>query len=395
MSLIKKLLGLILLMVVLGGGVKLVEMNQDIRKEATVTDTVASIYPSTSVTELGKTIKVHVILNTGKSTDLLTGAEFKVSYGAGLKYSGNEILVKEYSILNSVIDDGNGTLTFKIVSMGAEKGGVIDLMTIDFTAKTNGSGELTVKEAQLMINGQSQIWEVKTYEKGTYQITSTGNVTPTATPTVKPTATVTPVVTVKPTVTPILNNGTNGILKFKITFAGVNSIAECASDWPVQVTVIWGSQSKVFSNIPLTVGETTNNGLTVYIGQVLLTGVVDKNNLAVFIKGPRHIQAKYGVNGQSTFYNKAGGEITVETDLTKTPMQDFTKYPMMAGDVVGEDGGQDGTVNGLDFVYVKNEVIKRSEGDNILADLNGNCKLESQDLSLLMQTLREKAEQLY
>ena len=124
--------------------------------------------------------------------------------------------------------------------------------------------------------------------------------------------------------------------------------------------------------------------------------MVAGGGLGVFLKGPRHLQMKYGVDDQVEFYNQSEGKISVTASSATTPVHDFTKYPLMAGDVTGpEDEGQDGVVDGLDFSYVKTEVNKRLEGDNMLADLNGNCKLESQDLTLLMLAMKDKQEQLY
>lgn len=434
MKKLAKILVLPFLMVALVGGVWLTKNNQDIRKHAAIAPAYTSIYPTNTTVTLGKPVKIHVYLNTGGGEGLLVGAEFQVKYGSGLKYSGHEILIKDYSVLNTTIDDGKGTLTFKVVSMGTEKGGALDFMTITFDSTGVATGSITTTNTKLMINGQNAMLDVKIDESGTYKITSSGSITPILTPdgpmkcSIRPGApvvgcpsgytcectccpepglvgcaqydvcrkivsTVTP--SVKPTVKPTEILVNDGVLKFKITFAGVNSAANCAKNWNVNVTVMEkNNKMNLFNNVPLTIGETKANGLLVYSGQVSLKGVATRDNLAIFIKSPKHIQTKYGVNGQSTFYGKSGGEIKVEDSSLKTTIQDFTGYPMLAGDVVG-DNGQDGVVNGLDFAFIKNEVIKRSEGDNMLADLNGNCKLESQDLSLLMQTLREKVDQIY
>lgn len=487
MKTIMKALTLFFLMGALAGGVWLTRNKQDTRRGAAVADTSASVLPSKTVVNIGGTVKVHVFLNTGKETDLLSGAEFKVAYGSGLKYTANEILVTGYSIVNSVIDDGAGTLTFNVVAMGTEKGGAIDLLTISFDSKAVAIGDITVKEAKLMINGQSTTWDVATYVKGEYGIVvaedaPTTVLTPTGTlitcsirsgsPVVGcpdgyyckcnccpssgmvgcaqydtcekniPTAIPTVVPTVKPTISTLLpcdwcgsscvrkaedmvcatvlppENSTcseiNGqcvvgtsigpgtseiLLGFKMAFAGVTTTADCAKNWPVEVVVRQSDGTNIFSGRATLVVDGTANNLRAYKGEVLLKLPLNllpqRDGLALFIKGPRHIQTKYGKDGQNDFYNKSGGEISVDARTNNKPVFDFTKYPMLAGDVTSENGGQDGMVNGLDFAYVKSEVIKRSEGDNILADLNGNCKLESQDLSLLMQSLRNKAEQLY
>ena len=203
------------------------------------------------------------------------------------------------------------------------------------------------------------------------------------------------VVLTNPTITVGAGNGIDGILKFKTTFAGVTTGARCTGSWSVAVSVLRGTMGKTYDNISLTpVGE--YQGRIVYEGQVTLSGMSAGGNLSVFIKGPRHLQVKYGIDSQVEFYNQQGGQISVTASSATTPNHDFTKYPLMAGDVGGVSGiGQDGVVDGLDFSYVKKEVNKRSSGATMVADLNGNCQLESQDLSLLMLAMKDKQEQLY
>jgi hypothetical protein len=191
---------------------------------------------------------------------------------------------------------------------------------------------------------------------------------------------------VLPTPTSISGNGSDGVLKFKVSFLGVNSSAKCVNNWPVDVTILEnGGNMKKFPNVQLVA-----NGDGTYRGEVLLTGVSTKNNLAVFIKGPRHVQVKYANDAQSEFYNQPGGNISVGTNASQAKIYDFSRYPLTAG-----DANKDGSVDGIDFSYVKTEVNKRTEGDGMVADLNGNCKLESQDLTLLMLAMKDKQAQLY
>jgi hypothetical protein len=133
----------------------------------------------------------------------------------------------------------------------------------------------------------------------------------------------------------------------------------------------------------------------VYKGEVLLTGVTTKNNLMVIIKGKKTLSTAYGKSGQTETYNQPNGMVEVTSDSATTIVNDFTKYPLLAGDVTGTSGAQYGSIDGYDFTYVKTEANKRSEGDNMLADLNGNCKLESLDLYWLMASMNSKQEQLY
>jgi len=72
---------------------------------------------------------------------------------------------------------------------------------------------------------------------------------------------------------------------------------------------------------------------------------------------------------------------------------------MLAGDVTGPTyERQDGVVDGRDFSYVKTRAIQRiscNPGEDMLADLDGNCQVVSVDISTLMLSLAEKQGQLY
>ncbi|HPJ17470.1 MAG TPA: hypothetical protein PK639_04615 [Candidatus Woesebacteria bacterium] len=192
-------------------------------------------------------------------------------------------------------------------------------------------------------------------------------------------------------------NGTTGFLRFKVSAAGMNANAKCANQLPVSVMVMDNNGvSKTYNEVVLQRKEA--DGKVNFEGSVLLEGMSSKNSLGVFIKGPKHIQVKYGENNQKEFYNKAGGQVSVGVSENDSPMYDFTGFALMAGDVTGENGRQDGLIDGRDFSLVKSEVVKRTkvaEGGYLAADLNGNCILESQDLALLMVSLMQKQEQLY
>jgi len=197
-----------------------------------------------------------------------------------------------------------------------------------------------------------------------------------------------------PTPTTITGNGSDGVLKFRMTYAGVTTASSCSNNWPLSVMVMSGNESKTYSNVSV-IEDGSDGGKKVYKGEVLLSGFSAKSNIALFLKGNKHIQVKYGKNSQSDFYNEPGGTLTVDSNPASTPVYDLTKYPLTVGDVTGSGGQQDGVVDGLDFSYVKTEVNKRTEGNGLLADMNGNCKLESQDLTLLMLAMKDKQEQLY
>lgn len=184
-------------------------------------------------------------------------------------------------------------------------------------------------------------------------------------------------------------------LNFKMAFMGVNSESSCAVNWPMTLTVLGGGVTRVYSNVKGTVVSGTE-GPVVYNVSLPLTGFNQTEKVAVLIKGPKHLQVKYAVDGQKGFYGAAGGELTLAKDKAASKVYDFTGYPLLAGDVTGKNGIQDGLINGLDFLFVRDKAIARARDlQNMdMADLDGNCVHNSLDITWLMQSLAERQEQM-
>lgn len=202
----------------------------------------------------------------------------------------------------------------------------------------------------------------------------------------------------------ITGQGTGPVLNFKVAFNLSYPTAKCA-DWKVQVKVNGkDGSSKTYNDVSLTNTGTANttNGYTIYNGSLRLVGFNQTSDLAVFIKGPKHLTMKYGVNNQKNFYNQLNGQIGgLTNDPSTSPVFDFSNYPLLAGDVTGGTLGapdkiQDGVINGVDFSYVKAQTALRvTGGGDLLADLNGDCSLGSIDTGVLVQSLVDKQEQTY
>jgi hypothetical protein len=196
-------------------------------------------------------------------------------------------------------------------------------------------------------------------------------------------------------------SGDDTFLKFKMAFYGVRGDAMCADPVKLPLNVTVRSNDGVVKNYTGIIATKTNSSGDVGIYEVKMTlnGFKVRDNIAVFVKGPKSLQVKYGANNQSAYYSVAGGELSgLTSSESSTPMFDFTKYPLLSGDVTGPNNSQDGVVDGLDFSYIKTESIKRTEVAEhgyMLADMNGNCKMESQDVANMMLSLSVKQGQLY
>lgn len=190
--------------------------------------------------------------------------------------------------------------------------------------------------------------------------------------------------------------GDDAVLNFKIAYRSLTPDAKCYANWPVKLIVMGGGVTKVYTNVALTPDQ---NDPKIMRGSVVLTGFNAKNGVAVFFKNSKSLQNKYGVNNQGEIYNKAGGELTLTNSAQTSPVYDFTGYPLMPGDVVSENSEvQDGVVNGLDFAYLKSKVVTHqtvNPGEYLQGDLDGNCQLNSGDVTVFKRTLEEKQGQLY
>jgi len=206
---------------------------------------------------------------------------------------------------------------------------------------------------------------------------------------------------IEPTEVPDVDEGL--VLSFKTAYSGLRETeAVCGQDWPLTVVVMGDGETAVFEDVPMTnTGDKTDKGEVIFAtGFKLGTEWTKRDNLAVFLKGPMHLQIKYGKNGQSGYYDKAGGEIALTEDPDTSPFYDFSAYPILAGDVTGsEDGVPDGKIDGRDFSYVKSRIsVSRtglSTGERVNGDFDGNCWVGNIDLAILMLSLSEKRDQLY
>jgi hypothetical protein len=260
-----------------------------------------------------------------------------------------------------------------------------EAFSVNFSAVAVGEGNLTLDLAKSMVTGDNSASAtdkeiaITSVENTTYQIVNGG--TPSVTPTVPLT-------------------GDEPILNFKVSFSNVKvADGKCAVDWPMQVIVLSGGDTKVYTNVKATLIASTGN-LNVYKGSLPLVGFNHLTNVAAFIKGPKHLQMKYAIQNQSGAYDKAGGELTLTKSVDTSPMYDFTAYPMLAGDVVGAtvDEAPNGEINGVDFAYVKSKSLLHTtvaEGGYLKADLDGNCQEASNDVTVLKLSLEKKQGELY
>lgn len=430
----------VLVVAALIGGLMLVSENQDSRRGAYFSGTKILVMPETINTTIGSKAIAQIFLETENSAKL-SALDTVVCYGPGLTLDSTnpeDQVILNTEALKDLIDVSLTTVNDKpcvriIALAGATmkptdlKSGMVKVADLKFDATEVASGTIIVLADKTKVGGYNPAigatdnsLKVSSVSESNYVITDgTGEPTPTTgggvTPTTGSGVTPTTGSGVTPTtgsgVTPTTGSGVtptvpassdDSVLKFKMAFYGVRGDALCADAEGLPLTVTVRSNDglvKTYSNI-VTTRLNSDGDLALYEAVVPLAGFNVRDGVAVFVKSPKSLQVKYGINGQASYYGIAGGELSgLTNNADSTPVFDFSGYPLLMGDVTGQTAGeQDGVVDGLDFSFIKTESIKRTEVAEhtfMLTDMNGNCKMESQDLANMMLSLSVKQGQLY
>lgn len=458
---IKSIIISLVLVAALAGGMYLVSQNQETRRGAYFSGSKILILPVSSNVKVLDSVPIQLWVDTANNAKV-SAVDSTICYGThvGLDATDVSTLIDLNTEAFKVIEYSKNSancLRFVAVSSGIGpeklKSGLVKVASIRFKALSAGNGSFTLSDKTTKVNGYNpaagatdssiQISEVTS---ANYSIIGPGD------PIVEPTIPAschqqcpgddgvlrsctppeadgtakeslcnsagrvevcgnanyccpsvggawTKDMTKCPTVTEPPVVGGSPMLNYKVSFGGVNpTAAQCAVNWPLQFIILGGGESKVYSNvIPPT--QTVIGNKLVFSGSLVLTGFTKTNNVAVFIKGPKSLQVKYGVNNQSSPYNKAGGEIVLTKVFETSPQYDFSNYPLTPGDILGVNSEvQDGWINGVDFSYVKSKSLVHetvNTGGYLKGDLDGNCQVNSNDVNLLKISLQEKQGQLY
>lgn len=380
-----KLLTVILLIVALVGALALVNKNQEMRKGATFANTTLSVLPSTKITgKVGDAITAQVWFYTENDSAKVDGVQTRVCFGKELSLSEDGVKANteagfEESPIVSIGEFSEETSQRCAVVVATSKKDASSLkttgkvITLNFSATNAGTGTITIDKEKSAVTGENT---ASTTDKS-LAITSVAGTTYEITEDV---------------------TGEEPILNYKVSYANVGSAAACVVNWPMQVIVLGGGESKVYSKVVPSSVVASGDKL-VASGSLALTGFTHFNNVAAFFKGPKHLQMKYAVQSQSKAYDKAGGELVLTKDKDTSTVYDFTAYPMIPGDVTGSvDEVQDGWVDGIDFAYVKAKSLTHEtveDGKYLRSDLDGNCQTNSNDVNVLKISLQTKQGQLY
>jgi len=276
------------------------------------------------------------------------------------------------------------------------KFGIIPAVTIKYNVKSvgdykifvDGGKDINNRDLVILTGAQNESGEFKVQVAEYGQLIGTiGNdVTPVVTPII------TPIVT--PIVTPPVGSG--NVLKFDIAIKGVTLGAnDCAKKWtPVKITVMDknGNEKKVEGVMTITDRKRKVDNAETPIWQVVsyLGDFVSNEKLLVLVKVPTHLQIAFGMDKQVGRFTKAIGNIGgLSTDIDKTPVFDFTGVLMPPGDVMVDEGYEEGILNISDMSYIKDS-LNKSDDASLGADVDGNCVINSFDQTYFLNELGQR-----
>ena len=404
----KNKLGIItiaILIIALVAGMILVNRNQDTRRSAAFAEAKVFLLPSEEINhEVGDKFTVQLWIEPGDKFDgdgkaKVQNIQTIICYGPelALDTSGEAEGVKEteangfddVALAKVNVVDGKNCLSLAIVADNFDriKSETMEVGKIYFSSVSEGEGEITINKDKTVISGENNADALDKYiDVGTvvgtsYKIGGGDD----------------PIITQPPI------SGDWPVLNFKMAFRDVTPEAKCAVNNKNYVNVIAlgpDGTRKSYDQIPVRItNEKNEKGAAIFEGYVELEGFAFKDNVAVFLKGPRDLQWKYGNNNQNSFYDKAGGELKGLTNQAGEMVFDFSEFPLIPGDVTGLTAGvQDGKIDGLDYSLMITNATSRvnvTEGKFLATDLDGDCWTVSRDVNALLLSIKEKQEQLY
>lgn len=265
----------------------------------------------------------------------------------------------------------------------------------DLTVQGTGNGQATIQfdatrsEVSGTLPNNKLDFDIET-TTATYQVGSGGGATNTPVPgasnTPVPQASNTPIPSASNTPVPQPSNtpgGTgNASLNMKLKFQGIPKKPTNSSAETVQIKL-----RAEGSNTPTTAtGTFTPDDAGVYNGTVSMN-VTPGSNYTLYVKGPRHLQKKICVNNPvetaTGTYRCGRGQVTISAG---TNSLDLTKVLLLVGDLPA----QDGIVDAYDTSFIRQSFGSTDIGKLAVGDLNRDGIIDTQDMSLVIQSLNVK-----
>lgn len=191
------------------------------------------------------------------------------------------------------------------------------------------------------------------------------------------------------TTTPTTVPGTSGdaTLAFKLKFQGVGGYPKGGKTVPFKVK-LQGPTSTGYQSGTLTV-----NNQGVWEGNVSFTNIVvgSSTKYTVFVKVGKHLQKRVCAFAPSEAsggtYNCSESNMPITAGTNNL---DFSGILMLVGDLPSSTGEQNGVVDSYDISYVLNHLGSTVESELAIGDLNFDGVIDTQDRSLIIQSLNVK-----
>ncbi|MCL4384672.1 hypothetical protein M1116_04410 [Patescibacteria group bacterium] len=371
---------LLVLTIALVAATYLVGLNQETRRGAYFAGVNLSLLPTSLTGAVGQDVPVQIWLNSVGKIDFVQTRlcyDNKLSFDATrtsdlVSVNGDYFTNVE---LAAVSHDQNGYAECVDLAFSSNKAvtnlatGAKRVATVKLTVRNSGSGTLAMIASKSQVSGSNpnassndMSLSIDSAGQASYNFSGSND------------------------------SGPGSVAHFKMAYLGLLPNARCANNWNLQMVALGNGVTKAFSAVGA--GSTQiSNGKVIFEFTKVLSGFTQTNNVALFLRGPKHLQMKYGAQNQGGMYNKAGGELTLTGNANTSTTYDFSAYPLLTGDV-----NQDGVINGVDFSTIKAETLIHKQvavGANLDGDLDGDCMATNNDVQLFKTSLQEKQGQLY
>jgi len=288
----------------------------------------------------------------------------------------------DYTTLSKTVTVPAGDYYFRI-SVGKGSESYIDTVSLANSSGTEQleNGTFASVSTSTVSTSQPTGWGEGDNRVGLYYgsvTTLTSNITSsTVTPTPAPTSTST--------------STTSATLALKIKFQGINKKPANSSSIPVKVKVGGGSLSAAtaYQTVQFSVNDSG-----VWSGTASFDSITAGSGYIVYIKGPKHLQKRIceasPTESTAGAYHCSTGAITLAAG---TNTLDFSNIILLAGDIPEADGTQNGIVDSYDTTYIRQSLGSTDTTKLAKGDLNLDNIIDTQDYSMVLQTLSIKYDE--
>lgn len=328
----------------------------------------------------GKGVRISLVCNseTCANGTKLNGTVYSMSFPTTADY----VKRKDQSVTLTGTGDDRSYLFRISVDRGSEA-------YIDSVSLKNASGKELIKNGDFTETVQSSVntsqpesWAEGDNRVGYYYGSlSSSQKTKITVPTVTPVA----------STTPLLAGSTTVTLAIKVKLQGIATKPE--NDKPISVGVKLGggnlTKTTAYKSVQFSV-----DAKGIWAGEVSFDAIPPGSGYKVYIKGPKHLQKKVCDASPSESsggaYNCTDGTITLGAG---TNSLDFSHIILLAGDLPEAGGKQNGITDSFDTTYIRQNLGSTDAQKLMVGDLNYDNIIDTQDYSIVLQTLSTKYDE--